>query len=91
MKIPDIVPVSDLRQDAANVFKKLQATTEPFVITQRGRAIAVIQNIEAYERSEHERELLHLLALGEKEIEQGEGEPLSSLMQEADALLGSDL
>ncbi|MBW2185593.1 MAG: type II toxin-antitoxin system Phd/YefM family antitoxin [Deltaproteobacteria bacterium] len=91
MKIPDIVPVSDLRQNTANVFNKLQATTEPLVITQRGRAIAVIQNIEEYERCEHERELLHLLALGEKEIGQGAGETLSSLMQEADALLSNDL
>ncbi len=91
MKIPDIVPVSDLRQDAANVFKKLQATTEPLVITQRGRAIAVLQNIKTYERCEYERELLHLLALGEKEIEQDEGETLSSLMKKADTLLSSDL
>lgn len=87
MKIPDIIPVTDLRQDAAGVLKKLQASVDPLVVTQRGRAIAVIQNIDAYEKSQNERELLELLAAGEKEISEGKGHTLSSVMKEADALL----
>jgi prevent-host-death family protein len=87
MKIPDIIPVTDLRQDAAAVLKRLQDSAGPLVVTQRGRAIAVIQSIDAYEKSEHERELLHLLAVGEKEIAEGEGHTLSSMLKEADALL----
>ncbi len=87
MKIPDIIPVTDLRQDAAAVLKKLQDSVDPLVVTQRGRAIAVIQNIDAYEKSQNERELLELLAAGEKEISEGKGHTLSSVMKEADALL----
>ncbi|MCA9233298.1 MAG: type II toxin-antitoxin system Phd/YefM family antitoxin [Planctomycetales bacterium] len=87
MKIPDIIPVTDLRQDAASVLKKLQGSSQPLVVTQRGRAIAVIQSVDAYERSEHERELLRLLAVGEKEIEAGEGYTLASVMREADEVL----
>ena len=87
MKIPDIIPVTDLRQDAASVFKKLQDSADPLVVTQRGRAIAVIQSVDAYEKSEHERELLHLLAVGEKEIVDGVGHTLTSVFKEADALL----
>lgn len=87
MKIPSIIPVTDLRQDAAAVLKKLQDSADPLVVTQRGRAIAVIQSVEAYEKSEHERELLRVLAVGEKEIAEGEGHSLSSVMKEADALL----
>ncbi len=87
MKIPDIIPVTDLRQDAASVLKKLQDSSDPLVVTQRGRAIAVIQSIDAYEKSEHERELLQLLAIGEKEIAEGEGHTLASVFKEADALL----
>ncbi len=90
MKIPDIIPVTDLRQDAAAVLKKLQDSADPLVVTQRGRAIAVIQSVDAYEKSEHERELLHALAVGEKEIAEGEGFSLSSVMKEADALLKGD-
>jgi prevent-host-death family protein len=86
-KVPKIVPVSDLRQDAAAVLKKLQESTEPLVITQRGRARAVLLNVDAYERSQRERELLRLLALGEKEIAKGEGYTLESVLRDADALL----
>ncbi len=87
MKIPGIIPVTDLRQDAAAVLKKLQDSADPLVITQRGRAIAVIQSIEAYEKAEHDRELLELLAVGEKEIAEGRGHTLASVLKESDALL----
>jgi prevent-host-death family protein len=50
MKIPEIIPVSDLRQDAAAILKRLQGSADPLVVTQRGRAIAVIQSMDAYER-----------------------------------------
>jgi prevent-host-death family protein len=86
-KVPKIVPVTDLRQDAAAVLKKLQESEEPLVITQRGRATAVLLNLDAYERSLHERELLRLLALGEREIAKGESYSLDSVLREADALL----
>ena len=88
MKIPNIIPVTDLRQDAAAVLKKLKGSVGPLVVTQRGRAIAVLQSIDAYEKSENERELLRLLAIGEKEIAVGEGHTLDSVLKEADALLG---
>lgn len=90
MKIPEIIPVTDLRQDAAAVLRKLQGSADPLVVTQRGRAIAVIQSIDAYEKSENERELLRLLATGEKEIASGDGHTLTSVFKEADALLHGD-
>ena len=86
-KVPKIVPVTDLRQDAAAVLKKLQESEEPLVITQRGRATAVLLNLDAYDRAQQERELLRLLALGEREIAEGEGYSLDSVLREADALL----
>jgi len=87
MKIPDIIPVTDLRQDAATVLSRLKGSAKPVVVTQRGRAIAVIQSVDAYEKSEHERELLRHLAVGEQEIAAGKGHTLASVMKEADALL----
>jgi len=86
-KLLNIIPVSDLRQDAANVLKQLKDSKEPFIITQRGRAAAVMQSIESFERAEHERELLSLLAKGEKEIAAGEGHDLEAVLDEADKLL----
>jgi len=86
-KIPNIVPITDLRQDATTIVKRVAASGEPVVITQRGRAAAVMVSMEAYEDSEHERELLRLLARGEKEIEAGKGYDLEAVLAEADSLL----
>ena len=89
-KVLNIIPVSDLRQNAAKVLKRVRDSKEPLVITQRGRAAAVMLSVEAYERSERDRELLHLLAKGEKEIEAGKGYDLDSVLAEADALLAEE-
>jgi len=86
-KIPNIVPITDLRQDATTIVKRVAASGEPVVITQRGRAAAVMVSMEAYEHSEHELELLRLLARGEKEIEAGKGYDLEAVLAEADSLL----
>ena len=89
-KLMNILPISDLRKDAAKVLKKLRDNKEPIIITQRGRAAAVIIGVEAYEKSEHDKELLRLLARGDKEIEIGEGYDLDSVLAEADLLLSQD-
>lgn len=89
-KLLNIIPVSDLRQDAAKVLKQVKDSGEPVVITQRGRAAAVMLSVEVFEQSERDRELLRLLAKGEQEIEAGEGHDLDSVLAEADAVLGED-
>ncbi|MDX9971756.1 MAG: type II toxin-antitoxin system Phd/YefM family antitoxin [FCB group bacterium] len=86
-KIPAIIPVTDLRQDAAAVLKRVKDAKAPVVITQRGRAAAVMLSMEAYERGEHERRLLQLLLRGDKEITAGQGHDLDDVLAEADALL----
>lgn len=86
-KLPNIIPISDLRQDAAKVLERVRESREPVVITQRGRAAAVLLSVEAFEQSERDRELLQLLAKGEKEIEAGEGYDLDSVLAESDSLL----
>ncbi len=86
-KLANIIPVSDLRQDAAKLLKKLNKNHEPLIITQRGRAAAVLIGVEAYEKSEREKELLMLLAKGDREVEFGEGYDLNTVLAEADAIL----
>jgi prevent-host-death family protein len=86
-KIPNIIPITDLRQDATSVIKRVTASKEPLVITQRGRAAAVMVSMETYEHSQHELEILRLLARGEREIEAGKGYDLNAVLAEADSLL----
>ena len=89
-RIPDIVPVSDFRQGAAALLRRVRDSNEPVVVTQRGRAAAVLLSVEEYERREHNYEILRLLAQGEREIAGGEGHTLSDVMAEADELLKDD-
>lgn len=87
MRIPQIIPITDLRQDAASVLQQVRESDEPLVITQRGRPAAVLLSIEAYEKSDRDRQLLLLLAQGDKEILTSEGFSLNSVMKEADQIL----
>jgi prevent-host-death family protein len=89
-KLSNIIPVSDLRRDAAKLLKQLRNSKEPLIITQRGRATAVIFGVDAYEKSEHEKELLRLLAKGDREIETGQGYDLDTVLAEADAILARE-
>jgi prevent-host-death family protein len=86
-KIPDIVPITDLRQDAAAVLARVRKSAQPVVITQRGRAAAVMVSAETYERAESERQILMLLARGEREIARGRGYDLDSVLKDADEVL----
>ena len=86
-KTPTIIPISDLRQNASDVVKRVSSSREPVFITQRGRAAAVMVSMESYEHSQHELEILRLLARGEKEIEAGIGYELDDVLKEADRIL----
>lgn len=85
-KIPKIIPVSDLRQKTSDVLKDV-SSGDPVFITQRGRAAAVIVSMKAYEHSQHELDILRLLARGEKEIEAGTGYEIDDILKEADQFL----
>ncbi len=87
VKVPEIIPVSDLRQDTAAVLKRIRDSNEPLIVTQRGRAAAVMVSIKSYEQADRERQILRLLLRGEREIAAGNGYDLDSVLIEADALL----
>ncbi|MCD6533419.1 MAG: type II toxin-antitoxin system Phd/YefM family antitoxin [Deltaproteobacteria bacterium] len=85
--LSNIIPVSDLRQNAAKLLKQLKNTKDPLIITQRGRAAAVMIGVDAYEEFEHEKELLRVLAKGNSEIEASEGYDLDTVLRDADLIL----
>jgi prevent-host-death family protein len=86
-RIPDIVPVTDLRQDAAKVLDRVKGSKEPLIVTQRGRAAAVMLSMERYEAQEREHEILRRIARGEQEIAEGKGHGLREVMKDADRTL----
>lgn len=89
-KVPEIIPISDLRQDAAAVLKRVRNSHEPLIVTQRGRAAAVMLSVKSYEQVDYERQLLRQLIRGEREIAAGDGYDIESVLAEADSLLSGD-
>lgn len=85
--IPTIIPISDLRRDAANVIRQATTSREPVFVTQRGRPSAVLVSAQSYERTQQELQILRLLARGEAEIGDGQGHDLATVLEEADRFL----
>jgi prevent-host-death family protein len=88
--MPRLIPISELRADAASALETVKNSREPVIITQRGRAAAVMLSIAAYERAENQRLLLLQLARGDKEIAAGAGFDLDTVLAEIDDLLAGD-
>jgi prevent-host-death family protein len=85
--VPEIVSITDLRQDAASVVDRARKGDEPIVITQRSHAVAVLLGVAAYERMMYEREVLGILAKGETEIRSAKGVSVDEALAEAAKLL----
>mgnify|MGYP001015738509 CR=1 FL=1 len=66
-----IKPISYLKNHAAEVVATLTEQREPLLITQNGEAKLVVMDVKTYEEQEEALALLKILALGNREIEQG--------------------
>ena len=66
-----VKPISYLKSHAAEIVKDITANREPMLITQNGEAKLVVMDVKSYEEQEETLALLKILALGNREIEQG--------------------
>ncbi|MBI5436447.1 MAG: type II toxin-antitoxin system Phd/YefM family antitoxin [Nitrosomonadales bacterium] len=79
MRSTNIKPISYLKANAAEVLQRLAEQREPFLITQNGEARAVMQDIATYESTQETLALLKILALGNREIEEGKVKPIADV------------
>ncbi|HBL54306.1 MAG TPA: antitoxin, Phd family protein [Syntrophaceae bacterium] len=75
-----IKPISYLKAHAAEIVRNMSKQGEPLVITQNGEAKVVIQDIESYEQHQETMALLKILALGNRQIEEGKLEPAAGVI-----------
>lgn len=75
-----IKPISYLKANAAEVLRQLAEKRKPLVITQNGEAKAVIQDIASYDETQETLALLKILALGNREIEDGKLKPVAEVV-----------
>jgi len=73
-----IRPISYLKANAAEVLRQLGEQRVPMVITQNGEAKAVLQDVASYDEAQETLALLKILALGNREIEQGQITPVAA-------------
>jgi len=66
-----VKPISYLKSHAAEIIRDIAETREPMLITQNGEAKLVVMDVRSYEEQEETMALLKLLAMGNREIEQG--------------------
>ena len=68
-----VEPVTELKTRSAQLIKKARTSGQPIVITQNGKATAVLQDVESYEEQRRALLLLKFLAQGDKELKGNRG------------------
>ena len=72
MKLSEAIkPISYLKAHASDIMREVADSDKTYVITQNGEAKAVLQGIEAYERTRESLALLKMLAQGTKSLQEG--------------------
>ena len=79
-----VKPISYLKSHAAEIVKDISQSREPLLITQNGEAKLVVMDVRSYEEQQETLALLKLLALGNREIEQGRFRPAAEVFSEMD-------
>lgn len=70
-----IEPVTTLKTKSAELIRRARDTGQPIVITQNGKATAVLQDVESFQRQREALLLLKFVAAGDQQIGDGEGVP----------------
>jgi prevent-host-death family protein len=71
----NVKPISKLKAEAPAVIRGIAASRAPVIITVNGEAKAVLQDIASYEETQEAMALLKILALANKQVEEGKVRP----------------
>ncbi len=75
----DVVPLSDLKINPGKIVNQAKETHRPILLTSRGRGIAVVQDLEGYEKNREELEFVKAIAQGLMDIKQSNTMSLSEV------------
>jgi len=79
-----IKPISYLKAHAAEVIKDIVQHQKVLIVTQRGEAKVVIQDVCAYERTQESLALLKMLAQSSQNIKRGKFKPVREAFEDLD-------
>ena len=69
--LPRLVPITDMKRQGGKVLEALRMDRSPMVITEHGRAAAVLMDIASYEALTRRFEILKGIEAGEQDIAAG--------------------
>ncbi len=78
----DFKTVTEVKQHLGSVLEQIRDTGRPVVVTVRGKPIAVLLDVETYQRKLRSLNLVGLLAKGEDDIRQGRTRVASTFLKE---------
>lgn len=67
----DVIPLSDLKINPGRVVNQAKETHRPILLTCRGRGVAVVQDLDEYEKNQEELAFVKAIAQGLMEIKEG--------------------
>ena len=66
-----IKPISDFRKESSRILKELRRKRTPILLTQRGRSVAVLVDIETFEKMEYAAHLRSSYLRGIEDLRRG--------------------
>ena len=66
----DVIPLTDLKINPGKIVNQAKETRRPILLTSRGRGIAVVQDLEGYEKNREELAFVKAIAQGLMDIKQ---------------------
>jgi prevent-host-death family protein len=76
----DVKPISYLKAHAAEIVRNVRESHGTLVITQRGEATVVVQDVESYEQTQDSIAMLRILALSASSLRNGRVKPLKKAL-----------
>jgi prevent-host-death family protein len=67
----DVIPLSDLKINPGRVVNQVKETHRPVLLTSRGRGVAVVQDLDDYERNQEERAFMKAITQGLMDVKNG--------------------
>lgn len=67
----DVIPLSDLKINPGRVVNQAKETHRPILLTSRGRGVAVVQDLDEYEKNQEELAFVKAIAQGLMDIKEG--------------------
>lgn len=68
----DVIPLTDLKVNPGKVISQVKETHRPVLLTSRGRGVAVVQDLDEYEKNQEEKVFMKAVAQGLMDVKSGQ-------------------